>query len=56
MLPSVLILAGMAGEAVTRVTRGYPPNYLTTISAGFGLIAYAAAFWFLARRGQHANA
>jgi Co/Zn/Cd efflux system component len=56
MLPSVLILAGMAGEAVTRVVRGYPLNYLTTVTAACGLIVYAAALWFLARRGKRADA
>ncbi|MGH7714256.1 MAG: hypothetical protein ACREOG_23465 [Gemmatimonadaceae bacterium] len=56
MLPSVLILAGMAGEAVTHVVRGYPLDYLTTVPAVVGLLAYAAAFWFLAGRGKHADA
>jgi hypothetical protein len=50
MLPSVVVMLSVAGDAVTRTTRGLPLEPLGTVTASIGLIAYAAALWSLARR------
>jgi len=50
MLPSVLILGGILGEAVTRVSRGVAPRVLPLATAVVGLAAYALAIAALVRR------
>lgn len=50
MLPSVVVMLSVAGDAGTRATRGSPVELLGTATALLGLIAYAVAFWSLARR------
>jgi hypothetical protein len=52
MLPSVLVLGGIAGEAVTRLSRGMPLKVLPVITAVLGLISYVFAYYALTRRSQ----
>jgi len=50
MLPSVLVLLSIAGDSLTRLTRGSPLEPFTTAATVFGLLAYGLALWWLARR------
>ena len=50
MLPSVLLLLSIAGDTIARLKGGAPLDVLTTAAMALGLIAYALAVWWLARR------
>lgn len=50
MLPSVLVLLRIAADSLIRRARGSPLEPFTTIATVLGLIAYAMAVWWLARR------
>ena len=50
MLPSVLVLLSITGDSLTRLARGSPIEPFTIVATVLGLIAYAMAVWWLARR------
>lgn len=49
MVPSALLFAGFAGEAVAKVLRGAPLHPFATVVAVAGVAVYAWQFWRLAR-------
>lgn len=49
MLPSAFVFIALAGEAVSRVARGYELNYLVAATAVCGVIVYAVAFCWIVR-------
>ena len=51
MLPSAFVFVALAGEAVSRVARGYELNSLVAATAVCGVFVYAFAFYELARVG-----
>jgi len=50
MLPSAFIFVALTGEALARVARGYELNYLVAGTAVCGVIVYALALWWIARK------
>lgn len=50
MIPGALLVGSLAGEQVSRLVRGYPPNVAAAITFIGGTAVYAWQFWSLARR------
>lgn len=50
MLPSVVVMLSVLGDAVSRATRGLPLELFATATSIIGLITYSVALWSLARR------
>lgn len=50
MVPAALIFAGMTGEVLQKILRGFPLHPLLTIVAVTGVAAYGWQFWSLAQR------
>lgn len=49
MVPSALLFAGFAGEAIMKVVRGYPLRWDAAAVATAGVAIYAWQFWRIAR-------
>jgi hypothetical protein len=50
MLPSAAIVVGLAGQTIARLARGAPAAGLATAIGVVGVLAYATAYWVIARR------